>query len=138
LPFGAATVSSPRALALVALNLQGVEEARVALESFVPTTAEDQTASRFAWALVGRPEGLSATDLARARLPLALAGVESVQRFHRRDLLGLLVEGALENGELAVRQSAEAAFKDLLGKDAPKGATEIRAWWKVNGTSVKR
>ncbi|MDP1822277.1 MAG: hypothetical protein Q8L48_03515 [Archangium sp.] len=129
---------SAKVLALVALNRQSLEEARLALELFVPTTPEEQTALRFAWALVGRPEGLTATDLARARTPLALAGVDSVRRFRRKDLLGLLVEGALENREPMVSESVEAAFKELLGKDSPNGDTEIRRWWKANGARLKR
>lgn len=129
---------SAKVLALVALNRQSLEEARLALELFVPTTPEEQTALRFAWALVGRPEGLTASDLARARTPLALAGVDSVRRFRRKDLLGLLVEGALENREPMVSESVEAAFKELLGKDSPNGDTEIRRWWKANGARLKR
>lgn len=37
-----------------------------------------------------------------------------------------------------VREAVEAAFKELLGKDSPNGDTEIRRWWKVNGTRLKR
>ncbi len=119
-----------RALALVALSAQRVEEGRLALEQFVPATAAEASVIRFAWALVGRVELLEKGELASASTSLALSGVTAIRRFHRKDLLDLLVEDALRNSNQVVRDAAVTGIRELGGPEAPADVPAIREWWK--------
>jgi hypothetical protein len=142
-------VTSVRPLALVLLALLDDEQARGEVEAYAPATDNDRRCLDLAWALLGRPDRLSARMFQASQLE-ALGAVEAIRR--QRGMFGMrmLVEDGLHARDRTVQNTAAAVFAELVRDEwrAPeltadweqrRGAIEaMELWWKQHGEEYSR